>query len=159
MSLAAGPTIASLNKTAPAGPFQATGLPSAPSQAPSLKTPELSPAPQPPPPPRQPRFFLDIFAGVHAPVSHAAAAQGLDRFQPMDTMSHSSHDILLDPVFEAFTQALLERLYWPTDGSPTLQRIQPSQNEAWGPTSPSHTRVHGWGSQPHAKPASKGQRQ
>ena len=34
-------------------------------------------------------------------MSHAAAAQGLDRFQPMDIMSHSSHDILLDPVFEA----------------------------------------------------------
>ena len=101
MSLAAGPTIASLNKTVHAGPFPATVLPSAPSKAPSLKTPELPPAPQPPPPPRQPRFFLDIFAGVHAPVSRAAAAQGLDRFQPMDIMSHSSHDILLDPVFEA----------------------------------------------------------
>ena len=101
MSPAAGPTIASFNNTAPAGPFQATGLPSVPSQAPSLPTPELSSASQRPPPPRQPRFFLDIFAGVHAPVSQAAAKQGLDRFQLMDIMSHSSHDILLDPVFEA----------------------------------------------------------
>ena len=58
-------------------------------------------APKPPQPATQPRFFLDIFAGVHAPVSRAAADQGLDRFQPMDITSHSSHDILLDPVFEA----------------------------------------------------------
>ena len=98
MSLAAGPEPASPTKGAPQ---HAPGPPSAPSSAPCPQVSELPSSPQPSQTPRQPRFFLAIFAGVHAPVSRAAAEQGLDRFQPLDIMSHSSHDILLDPMFEA----------------------------------------------------------
>ena len=61
-------------------------------------------------------------------MSHAAAAQGLDRFQPMDIMSHSSHDILLDPVFEALLKlcwsgciGLHSRLKMKPGGPPALR--------------------------------------
>ena len=77
------------------GAIPRTPLPSEPCTASTLGTapqqPTLPQETQPTQPAAQPRFFLDIFAGVHAPVSRAAADQGLDR----------SHDILLDSVFEA----------------------------------------------------------
>ena len=53
------------------------------------------------------RFFLDIFAGVHAPLSQAAAQKGLDRYEPFDIVSNAAHDILLDATFES-----LLRLSW-----------------------------------------------
>ena len=63
------------------------------------------------PPSREPakpsRFFLDIFAGVHAPLSQAAARVGLDRFEPLEIMTHAEHDILRHATFES-----LLRLCW-----------------------------------------------
>ena len=52
------------------------------SQPPSIKGPPHvggTPAPS--------RFFLDAFAGVHAPLRQAAAEAGLDRYEPLDIIS------------------------------------------------------------------------
>ena len=72
------------------------------SQPPSIKRPPHvggTPAPS--------RFFLDAFAGVHAPLSQAAAEAGLDRYEPLDIISNPAHDILIDSAFES-----LLRLCW-----------------------------------------------
>ena len=53
------------------------------------------------------RFFLDVFAGVNAPLSQAADKAGLDRYEPLDIVSNAEHDILLDSTFES-----LLRLCW-----------------------------------------------
>ena len=53
------------------------------------------------------RFFLDVFAGVNAPLSQAAAKASLDRYEPLDIVSNAEHDILLDATFES-----LLRLCW-----------------------------------------------
>ena len=78
------------------------------------ETPTPTP-PKPQPPTSQPpsikgpplRSFLDVFAGVHAPLSQAAAHAGLDRYEPLDIISNSAHDILIDSTFES-----LLRLCW-----------------------------------------------
>ena len=72
------------------------------SQPPSIKGPPHvggTPAPS--------RFFLDAFAGVHAPLSQAAAEAGLDRYEPLEIISNPAHDILIDSAFES-----LLRLCW-----------------------------------------------
>ena len=53
------------------------------------------------------RFFLDAFAGVHAPLSQAASNANLDRYEPLDIITNPAHDILNDSVFES-----LLRLCW-----------------------------------------------
>ncbi len=68
----------------------------------SLKMP--SPAQGPPAPSR---FFLDAFAGVHAPLSQAASNAGIDRYEPLDIITNPAHDILIDSAFES-----LLRLCW-----------------------------------------------
>ena len=55
----------------------------------------------------QSRFFLDAFAGVHAPLSQAATNASLDRYEPLDIITNPAHDILNDSVFES-----LLRLCW-----------------------------------------------
>ena len=49
-------------------------------------------------PPTPSRFFLDVFAGVNAPLSQAAAKTGLDRYEPLDIISNAARDILLDSL-------------------------------------------------------------
>ena len=58
-------------------------------------------------PPAPSRFFLDAFAGVHAPLSQAASKAGLDRYEPLDIITNPAHDILIDSAFES-----LLRLCW-----------------------------------------------
>ena len=50
------------------------------------------------------KFFLDIFAGKNAPLSHAAASASKARFQPFDIMIDSTHDILNDNIYESLLQ-------------------------------------------------------
>ena len=46
----------------------------------------------------RPRLFLDVFAGIHSPLSQAMHAIGCDYFSPFDLARHASHDILDDRV-------------------------------------------------------------
>ena len=57
--------------------------------------------------PTRPRFFLDLFAGIHSPLTQAAAALNLDRFTPFDIELDSRCDILDDDGFHAIL-----RLCW-----------------------------------------------
>lgn len=68
-------------------------------QSPQEKT---DPKPRPPPPSKvAPRLLLDVFSGIHAPISQAAMEMGLDRFEPFDIMINPEHDILNDDVFHS----------------------------------------------------------
>ena len=58
-------------------------------------------------PPTRPKYFLDLFAGVHSPLSVAAKELDLDRFAPFDIELDASHDILDDDAFH-----MLRRLAW-----------------------------------------------
>ena len=40
-------------------------------------------------------LLLDVFAGIHAPISAAADKQGLARFEAFDLDANAEHDILL----------------------------------------------------------------
>ena len=77
---------------------------------PQPPTPKPSSIKRPPPVeglPAPSRFFLDAFAGVHAPLSQAASKAGLDRYEPLDIITNPAHDILIDSAFES-----LLRLCW-----------------------------------------------
>ena len=63
-------------------------------------------------------------------MSRAAAAQGLDRFQPLDIMSHSSHDILLDPVFEALLKLCWSGCIGLLMGAPPCKEYTPGSQYA-----------------------------
>ena len=52
-------------------------------------------------------LLLDVFAGIHAPISAAADKQGLSRFAAFDLEANSEHDILDAACFE-----LLMRISW-----------------------------------------------
>ena len=52
-------------------------------------------------------FLLDVFAGIHAPISAAADKQGLSRFEAFGLEANSEHNILDDACFE-----LLMRISW-----------------------------------------------
>ena len=54
-------------------------------------------------------FFLDVFAGIHAPISAAADRQGLSRFEAFDLEANSEHDILDDACFELLMRILVSR--------------------------------------------------
>ena len=85
---------------AQAAPPQATAQHSAgdsttaaePLQAVDTEPPPASSARQPP------RLFLDLFAGVHSPLTNAMLSKGLDCFGPFDFALHETHDILDDRV-------------------------------------------------------------
>ena len=56
---------------------------------------------------QHPRLFLDLFAGVNAPLTAAMHAQGSDYFQPFDLGRDPKCNILDDSVF-----AILLRVAW-----------------------------------------------
>ena len=76
-------------------------------QPPTHQPPSIKGLPQGRGPPTPSRFFLDVFAGVNAPLSQAAAKAGLDRYEPLDIISNAAYDILIDSTFEC-----LLRLCW-----------------------------------------------
>lgn len=49
----------------------------------------------------EPRLLLDVFSGIHSPISQAAMEMGLDRFEPFDIMINPEHDILNNDVFHS----------------------------------------------------------
>ena len=63
-----------------------------PMQALDTATPPAPTARQPP------RLFLDLFAGVHSPLTNAMLSKGLDCFGPFDFALHETHDVLDDRV-------------------------------------------------------------
>ena len=63
-----------------------------PMQALDMATPPAPAARQPP------RLFLDLFAGIHSPLTNAMLSKGLDCFGPFDFAVHKTHDILDDRV-------------------------------------------------------------
>ena len=68
---------------------------------PSAETPSANTSPEPHckrPRTQQPRLFLDLFAGIHSPLSQAMHALQCDYFTPFDLARHPSHDILDDRV-------------------------------------------------------------
>ena len=58
-------------------------------------------------PPTRPKYFLELFAGIHSRLSVAAKELDLDRFAPFDIELDASHDILDDDAFH-----MLRRLAW-----------------------------------------------
>ena len=52
----------------------------------------------------QPGLFLDLFAGVHCPLSNAVLQLGADCFSPFHFAMHDTHDILDDRVFNLLLQ-------------------------------------------------------
>ena len=45
---------------------------------------------------QQPRLFLDLFAGVHSPLTNAMLSKGVDCFGPFDFALRETHDDILD---------------------------------------------------------------
>ena len=66
--------------------------------------------------------MLDVFAGVHAPISAAADQRGLARFEAFDLDANPQHNILGDAWFE-----LLLRICW--SGSVSLLTLAPPRKE------------------------------
>ena len=67
-------------------------------------------------------LLLDVFAGVHAPISAAADQRGLARFEAFDLDANPQHNILDDAWFE-----LLLRICW--SGSVSLLTLAPPCKE------------------------------
>ena len=98
---------------------------------------------------------MDVFEGMHAPISAAADKQGLLRFEAFDLEANSEHDILDDVCFE-----LLMRISWSGKNRKLFKAVatqggvavfeQPPSSMAWlepetfSASKPSTDTWHGW---------------
>ena len=89
-----------------------------------------------------PRLFLDLFAGIHAPLTAAVDALGLDTFEPFDLDANASHDVGQRhvPPFAPRSFQWHSRRGLVCAALQALQRAQAPQART---ESPSHARAYG----------------
>ena len=89
-----------------------------PMQAVDTATPPASSARQPP------RLFLDLFAGVHSPLTNAMLSKGLDCFGPFDFALHETHDVLDDRVMHLLLRLAHSGLVWSAPPCKEFSRLK-----------------------------------
>ena len=82
---------------------------------------------------QRPRLFLDLFAGVNAPLTKAMRAKGTDYFQPFGLDRDFKCNILDDSVF-----AILLRMAWSGLVSGPRRRARNTHVSSLGPEAPKH---------------------
>ena len=90
-----------------------------------------------------PRLFLDLFAGVHSPLTNAVLSENLD------------YDILDDRVMQLLLRLAhsgLVGLAWST----AMQRVLQTQTQAPRPQDTANPRIHGRGARAKPSRAGKG---